>query len=127
MAASVAIESMNNPKPSLDDLRIERRAPARGGSRLWVWILLILLVLLGLAAFSPSLFYKIRQQETEQYGIVLQPSIEMFSGPGENYQVLAKVHEGVKFEIVERRGEWLSVKLANGKGGYVRAAQLGKV
>lgn len=42
---------MNNPKPSLDDLRIERRAPARGGSRLWVWILLILLVLLGLAAF----------------------------------------------------------------------------
>ena len=83
--------------------------------------------LLALLAFSPSLLYKIHQQETEQYGIVLQPTIEMFSGPGETYQVLAKIHEGTRFVIVEQRGEWLSVKLANGKGGFVRANQLGKV
>jgi tetratricopeptide (TPR) repeat protein len=83
--------------------------------------------LLALLAFSPSLLYKIHQQETGQYGIVLQPTIEMFSGPGETYQVLAKIHEGTRFVIVEQRGEWLSVKLANGKGGFVRANQLGKV
>lgn len=83
--------------------------------------------LLALLAFSPFLYYKIRQQETENFGIVLEQSVEMLSGPGENYQVLAKVHEGTKFEIVEQRGEWLSVKLSNGKGGYVRANRLGKV
>ncbi len=82
---------------------------------------------LCLIALSPSLAYKVHQQETEEYAIVMQPVIEMYSGPGESYQVLAKVHEGTKFEIVEQHGDWLSVKLANGKGGYVRANQLGKV
>ena len=93
----------------------------------WFSILIAVMSSLALVAFSPSLIYKIHQQETVQYGIVLQPAIEMFSGPGENYQVLAKVHEGTRFEIVEQRGDWFSVKLANGKGGYVRANQLGKV
>ncbi len=93
----------------------------------WLSILIAVVASLTLAAFSPSLIYKIHQQETMQYGIVLQPAVEMFSGPGENYQVLAKVHEGSRFEIVEQRGDWLSVKLANGKGGFVRTNQLGKV
>ncbi len=76
---------------------------------------------------GPSLFYKVRQQETLQYGIVLKAAIEMFSGPGDSFQVLTKVHEGTKFEIVETRGDWVSVKLANGKGGFVRLTDLGKV
>ena len=82
---------------------------------------------LGLAALVPSLAYKVKQQETLEYGIVISPSLEMFSGPGDTYQVLTKVHEGTKFEIVEVHGEWASVKLLNGKGGYVRLADLGKV
>lgn len=87
------------------------------------------MVLAGLAlvAVSPSLIFKIRAQETLQYGIVLKPAVEMFSGPGETFQVLTQVHEGTKFEIVETRGEWVSVKLANGKGGFVRLSDLGKV
>ena len=93
----------------------------------WLFITLSTISVLALLAFSPSLFYKIHQQESEQYGIVLSQSVEMYSGPGENYQVLAKVHEGTRFEIVELHGEWLSVKLANGKGGYVKADRLGKV
>jgi len=93
----------------------------------WLSTAAAVLALLALLAFSPSLLYKIHQQENEVYGIVLQPAVDMLSGPGENYQVLAKVHEGTRFEIVEQRGEWLSVKLANGKGGFVRANQLGKV
>ena len=85
------------------------------------------LALLGGAALAPSLAYKIKQQESVQYGIVLKPSLEMYSGPGDNYQVLTKVHEGTKFEIVETHGDWVSVKLLNGKGGFVRYADLGKV
>jgi tetratricopeptide (TPR) repeat protein len=82
---------------------------------------------LGLAALVPSLAYKVKQQESLEYGIVISPSLEMYSGPGDTYQVLTKVHEGTKFEIVEVHGEWASVKLLNGKGGYVRLADLGKV
>ena len=82
---------------------------------------------LGLLALAPSLYIKIKEQETLQFGIVLKTSAEMFSGPGENFQLLTKVHEGTKFEIVETRGDWASVKLMNGKGGFVRLADLGKV
>jgi tetratricopeptide (TPR) repeat protein len=81
----------------------------------------------ALLALAPSLLYKIKQQETVRYGIVLAPSLGMYSGPGDSFQLLTKVHEGTKFEIVEVRGEWASVKLLNGKGGYVRLADLGKV
>lgn len=82
---------------------------------------------LAMLALIPSLAFKIKEQETLRYAIVLKPSIEMFSGPGESFQVLTQVHEGTKFEIVETRGDWVSVKLANGKGGFVRLADLGKV
>ncbi|MEO6094120.1 MAG: tetratricopeptide repeat protein [Fibrobacteria bacterium] len=87
------------------------------------------MVLCGAAilVLAPSVIFKIKEQETLQYGIVLKPAVEMFSGPGESFQVLTQVHEGTKFEIVETRGEWVSVKLANGKGGFVRLADLGKV
>ena len=87
----------------------------------------IALAAVALLAVSPSLVFKIKEQETLQYGIVLKPAVEMFSGPGETFQVLTQVHEGTKFEIVETRGEWASVKLANGKGGFVRLTDLGKV
>ncbi|MDB5103030.1 MAG: hypothetical protein JWP91_719 [Fibrobacteres bacterium] len=87
----------------------------------------MVLAALALLAMTPSLAIKIREQETLQYGIVLKPAVEMFSGPGENFQVLTQVHEGTKFEIVETRGDWVSVKLANGKGGFVRLSDLGKV
>jgi tetratricopeptide (TPR) repeat protein len=91
--------------------------------------LAVLMVLAGLGMVSlvPSLALKIKDQEILRYAIVLKPAIEMYSGPGENFQVLTQVHEGTKFEIVETRGDWASVKLANGKGGYVRLADLGKV
>lgn len=90
-------------------------------------VTLIVLCIIALSALVPSLAFKIKEQETLRYGIVLKPAVEMFSGPGESFQLLTQVHEGTKFEIVEIRGEWASVKLANGKGGFVRLADLGKV
>ena len=82
---------------------------------------------LGMLSLAPSLALKIKNQETLRFAIVLKPSVDMYSGPGENFQVLTQVHEGTRFEIVETRGDWVSVKLANGKGGFVRLADLGKV
>ena len=90
-------------------------------------VTLIVLCVMALGALVPSLAIKIKEQETLRFGIVLKPAVEMFSGPGESFQLLTQVHEGTKFEIVEIRGEWASVKLANGKGGFVRLADLGKV
>jgi HlyD family secretion protein len=44
---------MSEPKPALDDLRIERRDPPTGGSRVW----LIILVALGLVAAAAALWW----------------------------------------------------------------------
>lgn len=85
------------------------------------------LAALVLLVLAPSLVYKITRHEGLAHAVVLTPALEMYSGPGDNYQLLTKVHEGTRLEIVEMHGEWASVKLANGKGGYVRLADLGKV
>jgi hypothetical protein len=81
----------------------------------------------ALLSMGPSVVYKMVQAETLEYAIVLQPSLEILSGPGEHFQVLAKVHEGAKFEIIAVEGEWASVKLMNGMGGYVRLKGLGRL
>jgi len=87
-------------------------------------LLLTVLVLLGL---TPSLVYKIRQQETVNTAIVLKPVLEIYSGPGDSYQLLTRVHEGTKFIIEQINGDWASVKLNNGTGGWARFAELGKI
>jgi tetratricopeptide (TPR) repeat protein len=81
----------------------------------------------GLLVFSPSLWVRIRQQETTGRAVVLEPVAELYSGPGEKHELLFRAHEGTVFDIVERRGEWLSVKLPDGKGGFIRAAKTGEV
>jgi tetratricopeptide (TPR) repeat protein len=85
------------------------------------------LTLTCLLVLLPSLAYKIQQQENAVGAIVLKPVLEVYSGPGDSYQLLARVHEGTKFTIEQISGEWVSVKLANGTGGWARYAELGKI
>ena len=89
--------------------------------------LLSVLAFAGLLVFSPSLWLRIRHQESAGRVVVLEPVAELYSGPGEKHELLFRAHEGTVFDIVERRGEWLSVKLPDGKGGFIRAAKTGEV
>jgi tetratricopeptide (TPR) repeat protein len=90
-------------------------------------ISLLIVMALGQGVLWISLLYKINQQESINSAIVLKPVLEVYSGPGDAYQLLARVHEGTKFMIEQVSGEWASVKLANGTGGWVRFADLGKI
>ncbi len=85
------------------------------------------LIALLLIIWSPSVIIRIKSQETARYAIVLSKSLDIYSGPGDNYQALAKVHEGTKFEIETITQDWAKVKLPTGKGGYVLASELGKI
>ena len=86
-----------------------------------------LLALCGLAVFSPSLGFRIHRQETVGRAVVLEPVAELYSGPGESHELLFKAHEGTTFDVVEKRGDWLSVKLPDGRGGFVLARKTGGV
>ena len=85
------------------------------------------LILACLLVLSPSIAFRIHDQESVRFAIVLSPVLELYSGPGESYQVLSKVHEGTKFEIVEISNNWAKVKLPNGSGGFVKYMELGKI
>jgi len=95
-------------------------------------IRLLIMTLIGLAVliliiWTPSIFMRISEQESIRYAIVLEESLEIYSGPGSTYQALAKVHEGTKFEIEEVTDEWAKVKLPDGTGGFVLYSELGKI
>lgn len=87
----------------------------------------------ALLAFSPSLIYKVRQQGMAVRAVVLEPAVGLYSGPGENYELLFRAHEGTVFSIVGRDdkaadGEpWLAVKLPDGRSGFVKARNVGEV
>ncbi len=95
--------------------------------RKWPVYLSMGLLALGCLLVTPSFVYKIYQQEKLEYGIVLVPSLDLRSGPGATFPVLAKIHEGTKFEVLDIKGDWASVKLPNGKGGFVKRSQLGLI
>lgn len=81
----------------------------------------------ALLAFSPSLAYRVHQQETARRAVVLASVAEVYSGPGENQELLFRAHEGTVLDVVETRGEWLSVKLPDGRGGFIRKTGIEEV
>src|SRR5690606_24623264 len=86
-----------------------------------------------LLVFSPSLIYKVRQHGSAVRAVVLEPMVELYSGPGTNYELLFRAHEGTVFSITGREqsgadGEpWLAVKLPDGRSGFVKASHVGEV
>ena len=96
------------------------------GSKIIIYPLMAIL-LLCLLIITPSIALRINEQETVRFAVVLSPTLEIYSGPGESYQVLSKVHEGTKFKIEKISGNWAKVKLPNGTGGFVKYTELGKI
>lgn len=70
---------------------------------------------------------KIFIQETETSGIVLNKSVDIMSGPGDNYQVLHELHEGTKVEVREIRGDWANVRIGDNVNGFVPKKAIGVV
>jgi tetratricopeptide (TPR) repeat protein len=90
-------------------------------------VLLATLAFISWATFATSLVYKVRQQDSAARVVVLHPVVELYSGPGESYELLFRAHEGTVFSIVSREGEWVAVKLSDGRGGFVMASKVGEV
>jgi hypothetical protein len=86
-------------------------------------------VLCGLvvALVSPLLFLQIGAHTDRSRFVVLTPSVEARSGPGEQYTTVFTVHEGL---VVKSRGaasgwEWL--ELPNGLSGWVPAGDVERI
>lgn len=64
---------------------------------------------------------KLSSSSNREAAIVLVPSSDVRSGPGEANPQLVEIHEGLKVTILGTREEWLQVTLPNGITGWIRA------
>lgn len=55
---------------------------------------------------------------------VVEPYIEMHTGPGRGYPIFNVVEQGETIEILKRKPDWYKVKSADNKTGWVKATQL---
>jgi len=85
-------------------------------------------ILLGLGFFflSGSFFYKVVQENKTREAIVLEKITDARNAP-DGDQILFSAHEGTKFQLVRKVGEWYLAGLANGISGWVHEKDLGFV
>lgn len=57
---------------------------------------------------------------------VIDPYIEMHSGPGRGYPVFYVIEQGERVDIITRRPDWYEVRTQSGKTGWTTAAQISR-
>ena len=57
---------------------------------------------------------------------VIDPFVEMHTGPGRGYPVFHVIEQGEKIEVLTRRPDWYEVRSQHGKVGWTTAAQLSR-
>ncbi len=66
-----------------------------------------------------SLAWKVFEQEHRRAGIVVEPTVEMRSGPGNEYLTVTTIHEGIKVRIQDEAQGWCRISLPNGWTGWI--------
>jgi hypothetical protein len=87
----------------------------------WRYVLLpVLAVCIVLAA---SVAASMVAQSRHQAGVVVADNVTVRKGNGEGFepQFKEQLHEGVEFDLIERRTDWLLIQLPDGKTGWIRS------
>jgi tetratricopeptide (TPR) repeat protein len=76
------------------------------------------------AALAASISVSNWQDRNQPGGVVLAADVAVYKGPGPSYQRLFEqpLQPGVEFILLEKRGEWWNIELADGKTGWVSAS-----
>jgi len=91
----------------------------------WGWTVATLLLLLAVLVVSWSATFA--RLDGSARAVVLDPSVDVLAGPGENNASLFTVHEGLTVEVLSERESWVQVSLPNGYNGWVPRGALGVV
>jgi len=89
------------------------------------WTLAVLVLAAALTALSWRVTWQ--RLEGERIAVVLDASVEVLAGPGENNASLFTVHEGLTLTIRSERPDWVQVSLPNGLNGWIPRTALGIV
>jgi uncharacterized protein YraI len=66
-----------------------------------------------------SLGWKLYEQRYRIEGVVVEPKVEVRSGPGPENVAVFTIHEGTRLQVRGRNADWLQVSLPNGWSGWV--------
>lgn len=102
-----------------------RSAQPRGWNATAGWTLAVLLVIGALTTLSWYATYE--RTEGSRVAVVLDGTVDVLAGPGENNASLFTVHEGTTLEVRAERQEWVQVSLPNGLHGWVARDSVGFV
>ena len=64
------------------------------------------------------------REGTERSAILFAPSAPVKSAPDAQSTDLFVLHEGVKFDLLDAVGEWRKIRIADGKVGWLPAADM---
>lgn len=67
-----------------------------------------------------SLFITLGKMNKPWWGVVGIDEAKVFSSTGRDGVLLFSIHEGAELTVEEQDGEWLKIKLSDGKKGWVR-------
>jgi hypothetical protein len=98
------------------------RRRSSAGRRVVVWGLLLL-------CWTPSQLYAfdwfgLGRADSAVVLEVVEPYIEMHTGPGRGYPVFNVIEQGETIVILKRRPDWYKVRSENNKTGWTKASQL---
>ncbi len=87
------------------------------------WRYVLVPCALGWLALAASVAVSLVGQSTRQSGVVLANDVTVRKGNGEGFEPQFKEHlyEGVEFDVLEKRTDWLHIELPDGKDGWIAA------
>lgn len=83
----------------------------------------ILFILFSITSYFVS-YQKYYYTDTHKEAILFAPTITVKSSPNRNSVDLFVIHEGTKIYILDKVGEWIEVRIANGSVGWLPESEI---
>ncbi len=90
------------------------------GRRGWAVIIAVISAIL-LVGLTSSVAVDVQGQE-KVCGVIIAEEVVAYQGDGQNYPASFKdpLHAGMEFDLIQRRGDWLHIKLSDNSLGWIR-------
>jgi tetratricopeptide (TPR) repeat protein len=73
------------------------------------------------------IFGKVNYESVNEFGVIIESRISVKNSPDEKETDLFILHEGLKVKIEDNVDNWIQVRLADGKVGWVLKSQIAKI
>jgi tetratricopeptide (TPR) repeat protein len=100
---------------------MSRRSKGQQWGRMLAWSAAVLFALFG------CLFVYEYYDHQTSFGIVMAPRAIVRSSPAESATEVFILHEGAKARLETKTGDWMRIRLADGKVGWLLAAEVEKI